>query len=198
MTAPLAFARPDDFRRWLREHHADRDELFVRCFKTQARRRGMTYPEALDEALCFGWIDGVRHRIDARSFSVRFTPRKAKSIWSAVNLRRASRLKAQGRLLAPGLAALGRRQKGKAPYSFESRPKRLSGSYLKRFRAERRAWSWFQQQPAWYQRTSSFWVMSAKREQTRARRFALLLACSRRGATIPQLRRSVTKHPPSD
>lgn len=150
----------------------------------------MTYAQALDEALCFGWIDGVRRRVDADSFSVRFSPRKPKSAWSAVNLRRARRLQSAGRFRPAGLAALRTwKQSGATPHSYASRPKTLDAASLKQLRANRRAWTFFESQPPWYRRTIAFWVMSAKRPETRERRLAALIACSERGKTIPLLTR---------
>ncbi len=176
---PRAFRTAAAFRSWLERHHAVESELVVRCFKVEARRRGMTYAEALDEALCFGWIDGVRRSVDEHSFSVRFTPRKAKSYWSAVNRRHAERLEAEGRMRPAGRAAF-RSGTGAAAdrYSFERRPQGLSPEYEQRLRARPCAWAFYQRQPPWYRRTSAFWVMSAKREETRERRLSELIACS--------------------
>ncbi len=109
MKAPRSFAGPREFRAWLEEHHARVTELLVRCWKTQARHRAMTYRQALDEALCLGWIDGVRRSLDEASFSVRFTPRKPKSAWSAVNVARVGELRAEGRMHPAGLAAFDAR-----------------------------------------------------------------------------------------
>jgi uncharacterized protein YdeI (YjbR/CyaY-like superfamily) len=182
-----AFKDPEAFRAWLRSHHATAREVILRCYKTSHARRGITYRQGLDEALCFGWIDGVRHGLDESSFLVRFTPRKARSGWSQVNLRRAAELRAEGRMLAPGLAALERR--ALPTYSYESVPRVLSGDFLKRFRARREAWRFFQAQPAGYRKTSVFWVLSAKRPATREARFAVLLANAEARKRIPLLRR---------
>jgi uncharacterized protein YdeI (YjbR/CyaY-like superfamily) len=169
-------------------HHGTEQELVVRLFRNHARERGMGYPDALDEALCFGWIDGVRRAFDEDSFTVRFTPRKPKSIWSTVNIRHVERLKAGGRMREPGLAAFARRTESRSrAYSFESKPLALAPAYEKRLRANRRAWAWFRTQAPWYRRTSAFWVMSAKREETRERRLAALIAHSARGARIGPL-----------
>ena len=175
---PRAFRTASAFRAWLEAHHATASELVVRCFKVSARERGMTYPEALDEALCFGWIDGVRRSLDAHSFSIRFTPRRAKSYWSAVNRRHAERLEAEGRMHAAGLAAFRKADAEAGKYSFERRPQALPPAYEKRLRARPRAWAFYQQQPPWYRRTAAFWVMSAKRDETREARLTELIACS--------------------
>jgi uncharacterized protein YdeI (YjbR/CyaY-like superfamily) len=183
-----AFASPNAFRAWLERHHATSTELVVRCYKSAARERGMTYSEALDEALCYGWIDGVRRAFDASSFTVRFSPRKTRSRWSLVNTRRARELRRAGRMSAPGLAAFEARDPDDARrHSFESRPTQLAPSLLATLRANRRAWAFFQAQAPWYQRTASFWVMSAKRVETRERRLAVLLTCSRRRGRLPML-----------
>ncbi|HSD67626.1 MAG TPA: YdeI/OmpD-associated family protein [Vicinamibacteria bacterium] len=198
MPKPRAFAGPEAFRAWLDEHHARAPELLVRCFKVEARDRGLTYRQALDEALCFGWIDGVRRGLDEASFTVRFTPRQPKSAWSAVNVARFRELQAEGRLRPPGLAAF---EAGvKTGYSYETRPQVLSPAYVRRFRARPRAWRFFEAAPPWYRRTCAFWVMSAKRPETRARRLDVLIAHSEKEEGIPLLkppggRRSVRRRP---
>jgi uncharacterized protein YdeI (YjbR/CyaY-like superfamily) len=181
------FRGPAAFRAWLEKRRDDRSELLVRCYKTHASHKGLTYRQALDEALCFGWIDGVRRSLDDVSFSVRFTPRKPRSAWSTVNIKRFRELQAEGRVHASGLAAFDVRVKSR--YSFETRPVVLAPAYLRRFRANRAAWRFFEEQPPWYRRTSVFWVMSAKREETRARRLALLIAKSEAREAIPPLKR---------
>jgi uncharacterized protein YdeI (YjbR/CyaY-like superfamily) len=151
----------------------------------------MTYAQALDEALCFGWIDGVRRRLDADSFSVRFSPRRPGSFWSAVNTRHATRLLAEGRMRPPGLAAFRMRDSA-APrrYSFEAKPRGLAPVYLRKLKATPRAFAFFQSRPPGYRRTCAFWVMSAKRPETREKRLAALIACSAAGTTIPLLTRA--------
>lgn len=175
------------FRAWLERNRATARELYVRCAKAGAAGGGLTYRQALDEALCLGWIDGVRHALDAQSFSVRFSPRKARSAWSAVNVRRFQELRAEGRARPAGLAAFEARVKIR--HSFESRPRALAPAYLRRLRASPRAWRFFEAQPPWYRRTCSFWVMSAKQADTRARRLAVLIASSARGHGIPPFKR---------
>ena len=185
--AAASFATPAALRAWLGKNHASTPELILRCYKRDHARLGVTYRQALDEALCFGWIDGVRHALDAKSFTVRFTPRKAVSAWSRVNLKRAAELEAAGRMRPPGLAALRR---GKTPsYSYESRPQVLGEAFLARLRSKAGAWRFFRSQPDGYRRTAAFWVMSAKRPETREARFSVLLASSADGLRIPLLRR---------
>lgn len=160
----------------------------MRCFKVDFAERGATYEQALDEALCFGWIDGVRNGLDAESFSVRFTPRKAGSRWSLVNIRLATELEAAGRMHAAGLAAFRARDPNDARrYSFETRARELSPDLAKKFRAQQCAWAFFRARPPGYRRTAVFWVMSAKQQPTRERRLDVLIECSARGSTLPML-----------
>jgi uncharacterized protein YdeI (YjbR/CyaY-like superfamily) len=189
---PTGFPSAARLRAWLVKNHAREQELLLRCAKVGAGK-GVTYRQALDEALCFGWIDGVRRSIDETCFSVRFTPRKPRSYWSRINIARAKELEKQGRMHAAGLAAFRGRIEREPRYSFESAARELEPGLLRQFKAEKRAWACFEAQPPWYRRTSSFWVMSAKKPETRARRFELLLECSREGSTIPMLTRKPRK-----
>lgn len=178
------------FRAWLEQNHRSTAELVVRCYKTDAKEKGLTYREALDAALCFGWIDGVRRALDEESFTTRFTPRKPKSKWSAVNIRRATELLAEGQMRPAGEAAFAARDAAAdRRYSYESRPTELDARSLAKLRANKRAWAFFQSQPPWYRRTSSFWVMEAKREETRERRLAELIARSAKREPIKLLAR---------
>ncbi len=184
-----SFRNQAEFRSWLQKNHDSKDELVVRLFKTHASDQGLGYAEALDEALCFGWIDGVRRSLDAVSYTIRFTPRRRRSIWSLVNVRHVERLTKAGRMTRPGLAAFEAREASRTGiYSFEQRPAELAPEYRKQFEAERKAWEHFRSRAPSYQRTSTFWVMSAKREDTRRKRLGVLIACSARGEPIPQLR----------
>ncbi len=189
ISKPVGFGTPAAFRHWLKKNHAKAPELMLRCFKTHARAKGVTYLQALDEALCFGWIDGVRRSFDADTFVVRFTPRKAKSKWSTVNLRKFKRLTAARRVHRAGHAAYRARDKHAKPYSFETKPATLDRTSAALLKANASAWSFFQAQPPWYRRITVFFVMSAKREETRGRRLALLISCSAAGRTIPALTR---------
>jgi uncharacterized protein YdeI (YjbR/CyaY-like superfamily) len=186
---PTSFTTPAAFRRWLKRHHSSSTELLVRLRKVGASGTGMTYAEALDEALCVGWIDGVRKSIGAAGFTVRFTPRTSKSKWSAVNCRKFNALEAAGRIRAAGMKAFREHRATGVEYSYESGPKELSPAFTRTFRANLAAWKFFSTLPPSYRRTSSFWVMSAKREETRARRLGTLIDCSRQGRRIPQLAR---------
>lgn len=183
------FASQASFRRWLEQHHAKRTELHIRCFKVHARKRGMTYREAVEEALCFGWIDGIGRALDADSFVVRFTPRRPRSKWSQVNRKRMQELEAAGRMTPAGRAAFQAAGQPTAGYSFESRPRTLARKYAQQLEANEKACSYYEQQPPWYRRTSSFWVMSAKQEATRERRLATLIEYCAKGKPIPPLAR---------
>ena len=191
MTKLHTFASAGAFRKWLEANHAKEAELLVRCYKTRAQEKGITYREALDEALCFGWIDGVRQAADEESFSTRFTPRRPRSKWSLVNIKRARQLEEAGRMHSSGRAAFAaRRAKSSRRYSFEERPSKLDAKSQKAFQANPNAWEFFRTQAPWYQRTSIFWVMDAKREETRARRLNHLIDSSARKEPIKPLDRA--------
>jgi uncharacterized protein YdeI (YjbR/CyaY-like superfamily) len=173
------------FRDWLEKNHDSARELVVGFYKTGSGRGGLTYPQALDEALCHGWIDGVRHRVDEERYSIRFTPRKKDSIWSAVNLRHVERLSKEGRMAAPGLAVFrARNPKRVGIYSFENRPKELTPAYLRELQASKQARAFFEAQPPWYRRTAAFWVLSAKKEETRRARLRKLIEASAAGLRL--------------
>jgi len=184
------FKTPSAFTRWLVKHHASSKELWVGFYKKATGRPSITWPESVDEALCYGWIDGVRRSVDAVSYAIRFTPRRPESIWSAVNRRRARVLICEGRMQPTGLDAFRRRSRTKpARYSYENRPQQLPPKLLGPLRANARAWAFYRAQPPWYRRTSAWWVVSAKKDETRLRRLAQLIACSARGKTIMPLTR---------
>jgi uncharacterized protein YdeI (YjbR/CyaY-like superfamily) len=189
---PTFFATAAEFRRWLKRHHRSERELWVGFHKKSSGRPSLTWPESVDEALCFGWIDGVRRRVDDQSYAIRFTPRKSGSIWSAVNTRRAEALIRDGRMQPAGLKAFAARDPEKSGvYSYEQRrAARLGAEAEARLRADPAAWSFFESQPPGYRKTAVGWVMSAKREETRARRLETLIADSAAGRRIAPLRRS--------
>ena len=183
-----SFQTQKAFREWLEKNHAKEKELTLRCFKVHAKHRGIGYKEALDEALCFGWIDGVRRSLDNDSFTQRFTPRKPKSNWSRVNIKRVQELEAEGRMRPAGLSAFRARDESKpAPYSFEAKQVTLDAAFEKKLCANKVAWAFWQSQPPWYRRTATFFIMTAKRPETRERRFALLLDNAVKGRKIPPL-----------
>jgi uncharacterized protein YdeI (YjbR/CyaY-like superfamily) len=186
---PAFFQSAADFRDWLAQHHADARELLMGFYRKESGRGGITYPEALDEALSFGWIDGVRKRIDAESYTIRFTPRKPGSIWSAVNIQRVGELTARGLMKPPGLRVYAERDERKSrQYSYEREQAQLDPALDAALRANRKASSFFDAQPPGYRKTATFWVMSAKQEDTRARRLAHLIERSASGTRIDLLR----------
>jgi uncharacterized protein YdeI (YjbR/CyaY-like superfamily) len=187
-TKPKSFKLQDDFRAWLEKHHDSEKELMMRLYKVHARDKGIGYREALDEALCFGWIDGVRKALDDDSFVQRFTPRRARSYWSAVNIKRANELVAEGRMHSAGHAAFKERDKSaKARYSFENRPQSLDAALEKQFRANTTAWAYWESCPPYYKRVVSFYVMGAKRDETRQRRLANVIRHSAKRERLPGL-----------
>jgi uncharacterized protein YdeI (YjbR/CyaY-like superfamily) len=155
---PHFFPSPRAWRAWLEEHHAEAQELWVGLYKRDSGRPSITWPEAVDGALCFGWIDGVRKSVDARSYKIRFTPRKPRSVWSAVNVRRAAELSAMGLMHPAGLAAFQKRDaKLSEMHSYEQRKDaKLRAAFERNFRARKAAWKFFQAQAPWYQRTCSW------------------------------------------
>ena len=191
-TTPRFFTTPAEWGAWLACHHAVAKELWVGFHRTTSGRPSITWPESVDEALCFGWIDGVRRSLDATRYVIRFTPRRPGSHWSNINTRRFAELEAAGRVRDAGRRAFAARRPertGRASYE-QGEPATLPPEFAKALRANRAAWRWFGAQAPWYRRTATFWVVSAKREETRARRFATLLACSAEGRTIPPLTRT--------
>ena len=166
-------------------------ELWVGFYKKSSGKPSITWPEAVDQALCFGWIDGQRKGIDDVSYTIRFTPRKPRSIWSAVNVKRVGELTAQGLMHPAGLKAFENRTEEKSGvYAYEQEtPAELDADYEQRFRANQTAWDFFQAQAAWYRRAAIWWVISAKKEETRLKRLATLIEDSERGRTVPPLTR---------
>jgi uncharacterized protein YdeI (YjbR/CyaY-like superfamily) len=179
------FATPAEFREWLQSHHATVDELWVGLYKRASGRPSITWPESVAEALCFGWIDGLRKSIDNVSYKIRFTPRRPESIWSTKNIETAQSLIAARRMEPPGQAAFDRRREDKArQYSFEQGDVSLGEELEATFRANGKAWEFFQEQAPSYQRTITWWVISAKRRETQERRLAKLIRASEAGERI--------------
>jgi uncharacterized protein YdeI (YjbR/CyaY-like superfamily) len=179
------FKTAAEFRRWLAAHHATETELLVGFYKKASGTPGIGYKEAVDEALCFGWIDGIKKRVDEARYTHRFTPRKAESIWSLVNATRLKELIAARRVAKPGLEAWQRRDPKKTGiYSFENRPKTFEPALERTFKAEKAGWAFFSVQPPGYRRLMTFYVMSAKQPETRARRLATLIKSSAEGKRI--------------
>lgn len=189
------FATPSEFRAWLDENHTTETELFVGFYKRGSGKPSLTWPESVDAALCYGWIDGVRNAIDEVRYRIRFTPRKPTSTWSAVNVKRAAELKKLGLMRPAGIKAFEARKGDKTGiYAYEQRKNaKLPPAYEKKFRANKKAWAFFQSQPPWYQRTASYRVISAKQEATREKRLAQLIRDSEAGEPIKELRRTGSK-----
>ena len=184
---PRFFKSPTELRSWLDRHHDKTAEVWVGFYKKDSGKKGITYAEALDEALSYGWIDGVRKSLDHSTWTIRFTPRKRRSHWSAVNIKRLGELKAEGRVRPAGLQAFEARDRTARQYSYEAKPQRLDPAYETRFKANKRAWDFWQTQPQSYRRAAIHWVTSAKRPETRERRLQTLIEDSAAGCTVKPL-----------
>ena len=187
---PIFFETPAQFREWLKKHHKSCREQWIGFHRKGSGRPSITWPESVDQALCFGWIDGLRKTIDQNSYKIRFTPRRSTSIWSAVNNRRFEELKQEGKVHSAGLDAYARRSANKSGiYSYENRKSAvLSRAALGEFKSNPKAWKWFKTQAQWYQQTVIWWVMSAKRPATQQKRLGILVADSTAGRRIGALR----------
>lgn len=180
------FATTAELRRWFTKNHASTDELWIGFYKKDSGRGGVTYREALDLALCYGWIDGVRRKVDAVSYTNRFTPRRPKSNWSAINIKRVEELERMGLMRRPGLAAFKRRDATAATqYSYERETATLPLALVRTFRRNTRAWKFFRAQPPYYRRLATWWIVSAKRDETRQRRLARLIEDSANERRLP-------------
>ncbi len=189
IAAPIFFARQSELRRWLEKNHSDAQELWVGYHKKATGKPSITWPQSVDEALCFGWIDGNRKSVDSDSYMIRFTPRKPRSIWSAKNIKRALELIELGLMKPAGLDAFNKREEARSRvYSFEQEAAAL-GEYEKKLRANKKAWAFFQAQPPYYRKTATWWIISAKREETRLKRLATLIEDSAAGRRIGVLAR---------
>jgi uncharacterized protein YdeI (YjbR/CyaY-like superfamily) len=181
------FRSPSDLRKWFEKHHLTARELRVGYYKKSSGKRSITWPESVDEALCFGWIDGIRNRIDDISYTIRFTPRKPGSTWSAINTRRARELKAERLMHPAGLQAFQRRKENKSGiYSYEQRRDEFDEPYANKLKTNKAAWAFFQSRPPSYRKAIIWWVVSAKKEETRLKRLEKLIEDSARGRTISQ------------
>jgi uncharacterized protein YdeI (YjbR/CyaY-like superfamily) len=183
---PTFFATPARFRAWLSKHHATAPEVLVGFYKRDSGRPSITWPESVDQALCFGWIDGIRRRIDEMSYTIRFTPRRAGSNWSSINIKRVAQLETLGQMHEAGLAAFAKRSEEKSRiYSYEQRfHSKLEPQQERKLRANKKAWTFFQAQPPWYQRAVTHYIVSAAREETRAKRLQRIIDESARGRRI--------------
>jgi len=187
---PKFFRTAHDFRKWLGIYHTKKDELWVGYHKRATGKLSMTWPESVNEALCYGWIDGIRKSIDDRAYMIRFTPRRPNSIWSAVNIKNFETLKRAGLILPAGQGAFdAKKEKHTNRYSFEQGTLTLLPAYEKKFKSNKTAWEFFQSLPPSVKKPSIWYVMSAKREDTQLRRLFKLMRCSEKGQRIPELRR---------
>jgi uncharacterized protein YdeI (YjbR/CyaY-like superfamily) len=179
---PKFFKSPSAFRKWLAAHHATSKELWVGFYKKGAGKPSITWPESVDEALCFGWIDGVRKRIDEESYMIRFTPRKTISVWSAVNMKNVDKLVKENRMQPAGVKAFAARTENRSGiYSYEQKSPELVEPYLGKLKRNKAAWKFFQAQPPSYRKVMNWWVVSAKQEETRLKRIEKLIAESAQG-----------------
>ena len=182
---PHFFASPAAFRKWLEKNHSSAPELLVGFYKKGSGKPSITWPESVDQALCFGWIDGVRRRIDDVSYSIRFTPRKAISNWSAINIARVAELTKLDQMQPAGLRAFEQRREDKsAIYAYENALRTLDPADEKTFRQNRKAWQFFNAQAPSYCRVCIYWITSARKEETRARRLATLIDDSANGRRL--------------
>jgi uncharacterized protein YdeI (YjbR/CyaY-like superfamily) len=186
---PLFFPTPSAFRAWLARHHGDTAELWVGFYKKDSGKPSITWPESVDQALCYGWIDGLRKSIDETSYKIRFTPRRAGSVWSGINIRRVQVLIEEKKMKPAGHKAFEARKENRSGiYSYEQRKAELEGPYASLLKKNKVASRFFKSQPPSYRKAASWWIVSAKQEQTRLKRLAKLIAHSEKGERIPQFR----------
>lgn len=182
---PVFFPAPAAFRAWLEKHHKTADELWVGYYRKDSGKPTITWQQSVDEALCFGWIDGIRKKISDEAYTNRFTPRRAGSNWSAINVAKVKQLTRQKRMQPAGLAAFGKRTEKKSRvYTYEQVSHTLAPDLKKRFRANRKAWLFFEQQPPYYRKLMTGWLNGAKQEATRLRRLDKLMAACASGKRI--------------
>jgi uncharacterized protein YdeI (YjbR/CyaY-like superfamily) len=179
------FKTPSAFHKWLAANHARSQELWVGFYKKGSGRPSITWPESVDEALCFGWIDGIRKSIDEESYKIRFTPRKSTSVWSAVNIRNVAKLIKEDRMHAAGMKAFAARKENRSGiYAYEQRSPELVEPYLGKLKQNRAAWKFLQAQPPSYRKVMNWWVVSAKREETRLKRLEKFIEASEKGRRL--------------
>jgi uncharacterized protein YdeI (YjbR/CyaY-like superfamily) len=187
-TTPTFFKSPAEFNRWLKKNHANAAELWIGYYKKETGKPSLTWPESVAEALCYGWIDGLRKSLDAESYTIRFTPRKPGSVWSAVNIRTAQKLIEAGRMQPAGLAAYEARKDNRSGvYGYEQRSADLPAPYARQLKANKKAWAFWQAQGAYYRKTATWWVVGAKKEETRLKRLVTLIDDCAHGRTLAPL-----------
>ncbi len=191
---PIFFKSPAEFRKWLEKNHASETELYVGFYKKHTGKPTLSWSESVDQALCFGWIDGVRKSIDGESYHIRFTPRKAQSIWSAVNIKKIAELQKLGLMKPAGSEAFSKRnEKRSKVYGYEEKAETLNPEFLKKLKANKKAWAFFEAQASWYKRTASAWVMRAVRDETKLKRLEEIIRDSEVGQKIKSLSYSSKK-----
>ena len=182
---PKFFRTPSEFRKWLEKNHSKKRELWLGFYKKASNKASIRWPESVDEALCFGWIDGIRKRVDESSYQIRFTPRRRGSIWSAINIKRARELTKQKRMRPAGLKAFAARTENKSGiYSYEQRRAELGEAYTGRLKKNKSACDFFRAQPPSYRKMISWYIMSAKTEETRSKRLETLMKASAKGKRL--------------
>lgn len=185
---PTFFATQSDFRKWLDKNHSKATELFVGFYKVNSAKASMTWSQSVDQAICFGWIDGVRKSIDNESYFIRFTPRKPTSIWSAINIKKVEELSKQGLMQTAGLVSFNLRKEHKSKiYTYEREAVKLSSTFEKKFKTNEKAWNFFQSLPPSYRKHAVDWVMTAKQEATSIKRLKELIKDSEAGRKIKRL-----------
>ncbi len=184
------FKNPAELRKWFEKNYKKAEEQWIGYYKTGTAKPSISWPESVDQALCFGWIDGIRKSIDDESYTIRFTPRKPTSVWSRINIKKVAELKRQGLMTKEGLHLFENRDMKKSSlYSFEQRKNpKLPAAFMKKFKSNKKAWTFFSSQAPWYQRTATWWIISAKREETRLKRLGRLMSDCENGKKIGLLR----------
>jgi uncharacterized protein YdeI (YjbR/CyaY-like superfamily) len=191
---PRFFPTPEELRRWFEKNHESETELLLGYYKKGTGKPSVTWPESVDEALCVGWIDGIRRSLDEERYTIRFTPRRARSIWSTVNIARVKALEGEGRMSPAGRKAFeAKREYRSGIYSYEQRRDRLEEPYASVLRKNAAASRFFDAQPASYRKAAGWWIVSAKKEETRNKRLSELIAHSARGRRLPQYTRLQSK-----
>jgi uncharacterized protein YdeI (YjbR/CyaY-like superfamily) len=185
---PVYFKNPSDFRKWLLENHEKENELLVGFYKVSSEKKGITWSESVDQAICFGWIDGVRKSIDEQRYCIRFTPRKPTGTWSGINIKKVEELTGKGWMHPARIEAFKKRKEHRSRiYSYEKEPENLQKDFEKKFKANKKAWQFFHNIPPSYVRTAIHWVMSAKMKETKVRRLEELIKDSEAGRRIKRL-----------
>lgn len=186
---PRFFSDQSHLRKWFEKNYDKKSELFVGYYKVSSGKPSVNWSQSVDEALCFGWIDGIRKSINEESYMIRFTPRKPNSNWNAINIKKVEQLTKLGLMKPAGIAAFEKRkEKNSEIYSYEKRDEKFSTDFLKQLKGNKKAWAFFNSQPPYYQRVAQRWVMSAKQEATRIKRMHILIRDCAEGVKIKPMR----------